>query len=106
MRSTLPSRTRDAGIDAVDEPVRERAARRVGIVHLVAAIQILGDDHLLPGQVLENLVTNALRVTPRGGDVTIAVSQTEEGAEIAVTDTGPGIPADQLDTVVERLTRR
>jgi two-component system sensor histidine kinase BaeS len=56
-------------------------------------------------QVLENLVANALRVTPRGGDVTIAVARDEREAEIAVTDTGPGIPKQELATVFDRYTR-
>jgi two-component system sensor histidine kinase BaeS len=56
-------------------------------------------------QVLENLVTNALRVTPPGGDVTIAVARAELEAEIAVTDTGPGIPDEELATVFDRYTR-
>jgi two-component system, OmpR family, sensor histidine kinase BaeS len=56
-------------------------------------------------QVLENLVTNALRVTPPGGDVTIAVARAEREAEIAVTDTGPGIPEEELAAVFDRYTR-
>jgi two-component system, OmpR family, sensor histidine kinase BaeS len=56
-------------------------------------------------QVLENLVANALRVTPPGGDVTIAVARTGREAEIAVTDTGPGIPEEELATVFDRYTR-
>ena len=56
-------------------------------------------------QVLENLVANALRVTPPGGDVTIAVARTDREAEIAVTDTGPGIPDEELATVFDHYTR-
>jgi two-component system sensor histidine kinase BaeS len=56
-------------------------------------------------QVLENLLVNALRVTPPGGEVTIAVARAEHHAEIAVTDTGPGIPEEELATVFDRYTR-
>ena len=56
-------------------------------------------------QVLENLVANALRVTPTGGEVTVAVARTDDGAEITVRDTGPGIPEAELDAVFDRYTR-
>jgi two-component system sensor histidine kinase BaeS len=56
-------------------------------------------------QVLENLVTNALRHTPAGGRVAIRLAQVEDAIEIAVADTGPGIPAEQLETVFDRYAR-
>ena len=50
-------------------------------------------------------MANALRVTPTGGEVTVAVARTDDGAEIAVRDTGPGIPEAELDAVFDRYTR-
>ena len=45
---------------------------------------------------LSNLLSNAIKFTPEGGRVTVRLTQSEEHAELAVTDTGPGIdPADQ-----------
>src|SRR5262249_37746618 len=54
-------------------------------------------------QVLSNLVGNAIKFTPRGGQVTITGAA--EGTFIAVTvaDTGPGIPADELPLVFDRF---
>jgi two-component system, OmpR family, sensor kinase len=58
----------------------------------------LGDaDRVL--QVVSNLVENALRVTPAGGRVTVAV----EPAEVRVEDTGPGLRADELPRAFERF---
>ena len=56
-------------------------------------------------QVLANLVANALRATPRDGSVTIRVREGSDGAEIAVSDTGTGIPAEELERVFERFYR-
>ena len=60
-------------------------------------------------QVLINLVGNALKFTPQGGDVTVAVRQRPEWVEVAVRDTGVGIaPEDQARIFDEfaRIRRR
>ncbi|MEL6374957.1 MAG: stimulus-sensing domain-containing protein [Pseudomonadota bacterium] len=54
-------------------------------------------------QVITNLVDNALSFTPRGGTVNIDVRRTQAHVEIAVTDNGPGIPPDKIDTIFERF---
>jgi signal transduction histidine kinase len=56
-------------------------------------------------QVLDNLLTNALRHTPAGGDVTVGVTIGDGTIECAVTDSGPGFPIDQLETVFDRFTK-
>ena len=54
-------------------------------------------------RLLLNLLSNALKVTPRGGSVTVRVRVTEGWVRVSVSDTGRGIPPDQLDTVFERF---
>ena len=54
-------------------------------------------------QVLSNLVGNALKFTPSGGRVRIACSHQDDALRISVSDTGAGIPADQLPYVFGRF---
>jgi PAS domain S-box-containing protein len=54
-------------------------------------------------QLLSNLVGNALKFTPAGGQVEVRVQPYGEGVLVSVVDTGDGIPADQLPHVFERF---
>jgi signal transduction histidine kinase len=54
-------------------------------------------------QILYNLASNALKFTPRGGQVTISAKRDASFAYISVRDTGVGIPADQLEPVFEEF---
>ncbi len=52
-------------------------------------------------QVICNLVTNAIKYTPRGGHVEVSVSGRSGAAVLVVRDDGIGIPPDQLDSIFE-----
>ena len=54
-------------------------------------------------QVLSNLVGNAIKFTPPGGRVWIEVEPLDEEVRIAVSDTGPGIPAEQVPHIFGRF---
>jgi signal transduction histidine kinase len=56
-------------------------------------------------QVLVNLLTNAHEYCPRGASIEVAVERNGAELEIAVSDDGPGIPADQLEHIFDRFTR-
>jgi len=57
------------------------------------------------GQVLGNLVSNAVRHTPEGGSVLMAAHASNGGVEIQVKDSGPGIDPEDLPHVFERFYR-
>lgn len=56
-------------------------------------------------QVLANLLSNALKFTPSGGVVTVRLRAQPEEVILQVTDTGPGIPADELPRIFDRFFR-
>jgi signal transduction histidine kinase len=56
-------------------------------------------------QVLANLLQNAVRYTPAGGEVEVVADRAADAVRIRVANTGPGIPADDLPRVWERFYR-
>lgn len=56
-------------------------------------------------QLLSNLVGNALKFTPRGGEVIVALRDGAEAVTLQVRDSGPGIPAAELPHVFDRFFR-
>jgi signal transduction histidine kinase len=57
-------------------------------------------------QVLSNLLSNALQNTPEGGQITTSIALNAEAVSFSVSDTGPGIPPEDLDRIFERFFRR
>ena len=54
-------------------------------------------------QVLANLVSNALKFTPRGGQISVGVESVDQDLCFAVSDSGEGVPADRLSRIFERF---
>jgi two-component system phosphate regulon sensor histidine kinase PhoR len=64
--------------------------------------RVLADRPRL-GQVLVNLLHNAIKFTPPGGQITLSARQQEDVVVFGVEDTGVGIPSDDLNRVFERF---
>ncbi|MGD8456876.1 MAG: HAMP domain-containing sensor histidine kinase [Anaerolineales bacterium] len=62
----------------------------------------IGDGDRL-SQVFTNLVDNALKHTPQGGQVAIRAHRNGEWVQVSVADTGPGIPPEELTRIFERF---
>jgi two-component system sensor histidine kinase BaeS len=62
-------------------------------------------DRVRVGQVLSNLISNALRYTPAGGTVTLRAESDGGGVALSVADTGSGIPPDELPHVFDRFAK-
>ena len=56
-------------------------------------------------QVLDNLISNAIKFTPEGGTVAVTTAPADDGVRIAVSDNGVGIPEDEIDRLFERFFR-
>ena len=56
-------------------------------------------------EVIMNLLSNALRHTPRGGSISLDVRATDDTAEVGVADTGVGIAAENIGRIFERFYR-
>jgi signal transduction histidine kinase len=62
-------------------------------------------DAVRLGQACDNLISNAIKFTPRGGTVTVSLEGSESTAVITVADTGMGIAADELNQLFSRFFR-
>jgi len=91
---------------AVDfyQPAAELHGSRLQLVRSEAA-PVSGDPVLL-AQALSNLIDNALKYTPEGGTVIVSVTRRAgRSVEVAVADSGPGIPDADKGRVIERFYR-
>jgi signal transduction histidine kinase len=84
------------------EPLASTKGVRLETAIQNAGIVIAADRERLL-QVFSNLISNALRFTPRGGRITVTVEQDGADVRVTIADTGPGIPPDHLVHVFERF---
>ena len=101
-----PDDLRAAVESAVEQSTAAATRRGVRLsLHLPdGPIRIRHDPQRI-GQVVANLVANAVKFTPRGGSVAVDVAATPDGARIEVVDTGVGIDAAEMPHIFERFYR-
>lgn len=101
-RISLASVVRASAIEA------EKSAHRAGLEFDFsvgrAILEIQGDSERL-SQVIDNIFSNAIKFTPMGGLVSGSVEREGPDAVVRITDTGRGIPADELEDVFVKFFR-
>lgn len=80
--------------EAVESFAAEATLKGIQLTQRIASAQVIGDERRI-SQVLYNLLSNALKFTPKGGTVAIEVNAKNGSAHVHVRDTGLGIPKDK-----------
>lgn len=107
----FPLDNRDIALDSIVSASMETGrpmadAAGVGLIEeLPVDAPIVHGDPVRLGQAVDNLISNAIKFTPRGGTVTVALGTENDQAVITVSDTGLGIAAAELDKLFSRFFR-
>lgn len=79
-------------------------SKGVGLVVADSDLEMYCDGQRLT-QVLVNLLSNAVRYSPKGATITVTVQELSECVEIAVIDQGPGISAEKIETLFQAFSQ-
>jgi two-component system OmpR family sensor kinase len=103
-----PTDLRDAIASALQDVIQLAKEKRIDIGLSTSATTTTATvmaDRKEIRTLFKNLLDNAVRYTPAGGSVDIAIERSGERVLLEVSDTGPGIPAAMLDRVFDRFFR-
>jgi signal transduction histidine kinase len=89
---------------ASDSLARRFEASGIELKRQLDSVIVQADPRWLH-QVVTNLLTNALKFTPAGGQVTVRTAAADDDAVLSVADTGIGIPAGELPRIFDRFWR-
>ena len=101
VRPTDPSSFTEAAIEAM-QPAADAKGVRIQKILDTTSVSVPGDSVRLQ-QVVWNLISNAVKFTPRGGKIQVRVERINSHLEIVVSDTGQGITAEFLPHVFDRF---
>ncbi len=107
---TLQIETRDTDMtllvrDILDEIEPQRVAKQLTITSEIDTLHVIGSDPSLVRICIQNLLTNALRYTPQGGEVRMIGRCDEKSCMVQVADTGVGIPAQEQHNIFSKMYR-
>ncbi len=108
MESLQPTRVSLAEVATMALESARAAATKAGIVlkaEIPEALPPVWADRSCLEQVFDNLLGNAIKFSPEGGTITVCIKEEGEYLRVAVSDTGIGIPNDQLERIFERFYR-
>ncbi len=95
-----------ADVSELYEPLAEEKNVTLNLVRSFGAKEaMIEGNRSLISQALANLVDNAIKYTPPGGQVTIRPALNFQSVDICVADSGPGIPQEERPRVIERFVR-
>jgi two-component system sensor histidine kinase KdpD len=92
-------------IGAALEQLGERLSKRPVTVNLAPDLPLVSLDFALFGQVLVNLMDNAVKYSPPDTSLEVNVSQTQDAVNIEICDHGFGIPPEDLERVFDKFYR-
>lgn len=87
------------------EPAAEDSGHRLTMNVLPQTPVIVCGDKTLLGQLIANLIENALRHTPAESSISLGITLNLQGVVLSVADNGPGIPEGERSNVLRRLYR-
>ena len=91
--------------DAVEAASRTALGKQIKLIDGVGELPDVRGDADRLGQLLDNLISNAIRYTPEGGQISVESELDVEWVELRVRDSGIGIPAAELARVFDRFFR-
>ena len=92
---------------AVDSAMPSAAAKDIRLKAILGASRdVVSADGARLQQVVWNLLTNAIKFTPKGGQIQVLLQRVNSHLELSVSDTGIGIPASYLPQVFDRFSQK